>query len=106
MFALPHTVHVCSAKRAFSESLTRHNHQKYCAGISLSLSPMQGTGTSIDFLSPASAVARILIGLPQIINGGRFFDKTGNRVVTGSDTGSVFNGAGVRLLYDFPADQY
>ncbi|KAF6262287.1 NAD(P)-binding protein [Scenedesmus sp. NREL 46B-D3] len=41
---------------------------------------VKGTGSSIDYLNPASALARVLGGLPQIIYGGRFFDKEGNRV--------------------------
>ncbi|PRW58142.1 hypothetical protein C2E21_2861 [Chlorella sorokiniana] len=41
---------------------------------------VRGSGTSIEYLNPADATLRILRGLPQIINGGRFFDKEGNRV--------------------------
>jgi hypothetical protein len=62
---------------------------------------LQGTGSSIEYLNPASALARVLGRLPQIINGGRFFDKEGRRV-----TGARTNSAGVRLLYDFDAERY
>jgi hypothetical protein len=48
----------------------------------------------------------VLTGVPQIVNGGRFFDKEGNRVQPSSDGSAVFNRAGVRLLYDFPDDKY
>ena len=41
---------------------------------------MQGTNRSINFLSPPSAVLKVARGLPQILNGGRFFDKQGRRV--------------------------
>jgi hypothetical protein len=63
----------------------------------------QGTGSSIEYLNPASALGRVLGGLPQILNGGRFFDKDGRRVATG---GGRTNSAGVRLLYDFDAERY
>ena len=53
-------------------------------------------------MSPAAAVTRVVTGVPQIIRGGRFFDKNGNRVARDA----TFNDAGVRLLYDYPADQY
>jgi hypothetical protein len=66
----------------------------WCSGL-------QGSGSSIEYLNPASALARVLSGLPQIINGGRFFDKEGNRVA-----GVRTNSAGVRLLYDYDADRY
>lgn len=32
---------------------------------------VKGTGTSVEYLSPAIAVSRVLSGLPQILNGGR-----------------------------------
>jgi len=91
---------------------------------------LQGTGSSIDYLSPAAAVARVLTGVPQILNGGRFFDKDGNRMGSvrcssrgldhmaaagavampvagsGNDAHHEFNSAGVRLLYNYPADEY
>lgn len=63
---------------------------------------MQGTGGRIEYLNPLSAVGRVLTGVPQIINGGRFFDKQGNRV----QAAAAYNNAGVRLLYDFPNDEY
>lgn len=76
----------------------------------------QGTGSSIDFLTPLSAATRMLAGLPQIISGdGRFFDKDGQRQqLAGSGGGGAshaagapaFNDAGVRLLFDYPADKY
>ncbi|GAB4817879.1 hypothetical protein N2152v2_004925 [Parachlorella kessleri] len=45
---------------------------------------VQGTGGSVDYMSPADAFVRVLWGLPQIVNGGRFFDKEGNRVAAGT----------------------
>lgn len=62
--------------------------------------------TPIEFLTPLSAVGRVVTGVPQIVNGGRFFDKEGERVEPSGQRGAVFNRAGTRLLYDFPEDQY
>lgn len=50
--------------------------------------------SSIDFLTPADALARVLRGLPQIINGGRFFDKDGRRVAA---PGERYQENGVRV---------
>lgn len=58
---------------------------------------VQGTGTSIDFLSPVSAVLRVIAGAPEIISGGRFFDKNGDRV---AQQGQDFEENGVRKLYE------
>lgn len=55
---------------------------------------VQGSGTSIEYLNPADATLRILRGVPQIINGGRFFDKEGNRV---PQPGERYAPNGVRL---------
>lgn len=41
---------------------------------------VKGSGQSIEYLSPLSAVFKLLAGFPQIIRGGRFFDKNGDRV--------------------------
>lgn len=54
------------------------------ATVAASLVPrlraIEGSTSSIDYLSPVSAAVRVLGRIPQIINGGRFFDKAGNRV--------------------------
>lgn len=55
----------------------------------------RGTGQSIECLSPASAVFKVATGFPQIISGGRFFDKDGNRVRA---TGSRYQDNGVKLI--------
>lgn len=55
---------------------------------------VQGSGTSIDYLTPAGALLRILSGLPQIINGGRFFDREGRRV---EQAGEAYQENGVRV---------
>ncbi len=47
-------------------------------------------------------MARVLLGVPQIINGGRFFDKQGNR----ADTGRVYNASGARVLYEYDNTKY
>ena len=41
---------------------------------------VRGTGSSIDYLTPADALLRVLRGVPQIVSGGRFFDAEGRRV--------------------------
>jgi hypothetical protein len=58
---------------------------------------------NIEYLTPLSAVGRVVSGLPQILKGGRFFDKEGKRVPQAAD---AYNDAGVRLLYDFDSDRY
>lgn len=65
----------------------------------------QGLATPVEYLTPLGAVSRVMTGSPQIINGGRFFDKEGARVQPSSG-GSRFNSAGTRLLYDFAEDKY
>ncbi len=57
---------------------------------------MQGTNKSISFLSPLSAVSGVALGLPQILNGGRFFDREGQRV---QKAGMKYKENGVRLPY-------
>jgi len=57
---------------------------------------VQGTGNGVDYMSPADAFLRILKGVPQIINGGRFFDKEGNRVAA---DGAKYAANGVRQQY-------
>lgn len=57
-----------------------------------------GTQTSIEYLSPSSAFTRVVSGLPSILNGGRFFDKEGNRVVGTGD--ERFKANGVRVPYE------
>ena len=56
----------------------------------------QGSGSSIGYLTPLSSFGRVLLGVPQIISGGRFFDKEGNRVRTGD---AQYQDNGVRLPY-------
>ncbi len=61
----------------------------------------QGTNGSVDFLSPVTAVGRVLIGVPQIIGGGRFFDKEGDRVKAAE---ARYKGNGVRLQFSSVED--
>jgi chlorophyll(ide) b reductase len=66
--------------------------------VAASLAPrilaVQGTRKSISYLSPASAFLKVALGFPQIIQGGRFFDKNGNRVEV---SGNRYQENGVRL---------
>ena len=56
---------------------------------------IQGTGQSIECLSPPSAFVKVALGFPQIIAGGRFFDKEGNRVQV---NGNRYQENGVKIL--------
>lgn len=49
---------------------------------------------SIDFVTPVGAVGKVMKGLPQILQGGRFFDKEGKRV---RRPGAEYAENGVRL---------
>jgi hypothetical protein len=53
-------------------------------------------GRSIEYLTLGGAFKRMVLGVPQIINGGRFFDAQGERVV---EEGAAYKPNGVRLLY-------
>ncbi|KAL2609890.1 hypothetical protein R1flu_028463 [Riccia fluitans] len=57
---------------------------------------VEGSKQRIEALSPASAVLKVLTGFPQIISGGRFFDKDGNRVVV---AGKQYKDNGVEVLF-------
>lgn len=84
----------------------------------LLLCALQASYSSIDFLSPPVAAARVLGGIPQILLGGRFFDKHGARVAKtrsqhGEDDGNKTadtvvrcTESGARLVYDFPVEKY
>ena len=58
---------------------------------------LQGTGSSIEYLNPVSAVGRVLSRVPQIVRGGRFFDKQGRRV---AEAGQQYADNGVRQMYE------
>lgn len=60
------------------------------------LGVLQGSGQSIDFLTPATAFTRVVTGLPQILQGGRFFDKEGKRV---EHKGERYQPNGVRIPF-------
>mmetsp|Transcript_13664 Transcript_13664/g.26228 ORF Transcript_13664/g.26228 Transcript_13664/m.26228 type:complete len:389 (+) Transcript_13664:85-1251(+) len=68
--------------------------------VAASLAPkvrsISGNNGSIEFLTLPDAIRRMVTGLPQIINGGRFFDKQGDRVRV---EGDEYKENGVRLLY-------
>eukprot|EP00193_Tetraselmis_chui_P006951 CAMPEP_0177764678 /NCGR_PEP_ID=MMETSP0491_2-20121128/7538_1 /TAXON_ID=63592 /ORGANISM="Tetraselmis chuii, Strain PLY429" /LENGTH=327 /DNA_ID=CAMNT_0019280879 /DNA_START=291 /DNA_END=1274 /DNA_ORIENTATION=- len=57
---------------------------------------MQERCGSVEFLTPADALRRVATGFPSIIQGGRFFDKEGNRVV---QPGQRYKPNGVRSQY-------
>ena len=63
---------------------------------------ISGSGTSIDYLNPVSAVLRVISGVPQIFGGGRFFDKNGARVM---QKGRKYKVNGVCQLYDSNDDR-
>lgn len=74
--------------------------------VAASLAPkvrsISGNNGSIEFLTLPDAIRRMVTGLPQIINGGRFFDKQGDRVRV---EGDEYKENGVRLLYRNPVKE-
>ena len=58
---------------------------------------VSGRSTSIEYLSPLSAITRVVSGLPLILHGGKYFDRDGNRVV--GETGK-YKTNGVRVPYE------
>ena len=67
------------------------------ADVVVKVRAVSGTNTSIEFLTLPDAVKRVVLGVPQILGGGRFFDKDGNRVTR---DGERYKENGTRLLYD------
>lgn len=63
---------------------------------------VSGTNGSLEYLSLPDAFRRVVTGVPQIINGGRFFDKEGNRV---PERGVKYQENGVRKWYEVPAEE-
>ena len=57
---------------------------------------VRGSGEAVEYLSPVSAVWRVVSGVPQIVQGGRFFDGNGERVKL---PGNVYASNGVRQPY-------
>lgn len=62
---------------------------------------LQGANQSIDYLSPVSAFIRVIGGVPQILFGGRFFNKDGTRA--GAEQ---YKSNGVRILYEIDEEKY
>jgi len=57
---------------------------------------MQEACGAVEYLTPGDAFRRVATGFPQIINGGRFFDKDGNRV---AKPGQSYQTNGVRSQF-------
>jgi NAD(P)-dependent dehydrogenase (short-subunit alcohol dehydrogenase family) len=53
--------------------------------------------SAVEFLTLQDAVFRVVFGVPQILNGGKFFDGDGVRVAR---EGELYKPNGVRLLYE------
>lgn len=64
---------------------------------------LNGTRQNIEFLKPFTAVSRVIVGIPQILFGGRFFGKNGERIE--SETGR-YKSNGVRILYEIDDEKY
>lgn len=62
---------------------------------------LHGTNHSVDYLNPVSALIRVVTGAPQILFGGRFFNKDGTRSGT-----QHYKSNGVRILYQIDEDKY
>lgn len=91
-----HAAAANSIRRALQPSSPRSQRFASCRGLPrTSRAPFHPTANRPAPAAPHSFTAlRILRGLPQIINGGRFFDKDGNRVVL---PGERYATNGVRL---------
>jgi hypothetical protein len=81
------------AARRFFNALAEEP-ETVAAALAQRIRGVQGSGGSVDYLTPADAAFRVLSSVPQIINGGRFFDKEGNRV---QRPGEEYSPDGVRL---------
>ena len=53
--------------------------------------------SAVEFLTLPNAVFSVVTGVPQILGGGRFFDRHGNRVAV---EGEAYKPNGVRMLYE------
>ena len=53
--------------------------------------------SAVEFLTLPDAVFRVVTGVPQILGGGRFFDRHGNRVAV---EGEAYKPNGVRMMYE------
>lgn len=67
------------------------------AALAPKVRDITGTGRSVEYLTLPDAVRRMATGVPQIVQGGRFFDKDGERVE--ADAKSAYKPNGTRLLY-------
>jgi hypothetical protein len=52
----------------------------------------------VEYLTPLSALGRVAAGVPAILNGGRFFDRAGERVQC---PGERYASNGVRLAFEY-----
>ena len=66
------------------------------AALVPSILNIEGSGQSIEYLSPLSAVTRLMSGFPQIFKGGRFFDERGDRVLM---DGCKYQENGVKVMF-------
>eukprot|EP00250_Pteridium_aquilinum_P011520 c20124_g1_i1 orf=22-1020(+) len=66
------------------------------AALVPSILNVEGAGQSIEYLSPATALMKMLVGFPQIFKGGRFFDEKGDRVQA---DGCQYQHNGVKVLF-------
>lgn len=57
---------------------------------------VEGSGQSIEYLSPVSAAMKLLVGFQQIFRGGRFFDEKGDRVKV---DGCRYQQNGVKVMF-------
>jgi hypothetical protein len=62
----------------------------------LQVRDITGTGRSVEYLTLPNAVFRMVTGVPQIVRGGRFFDRDGTRV---QEAAATYKTNGTRLLY-------
>lgn len=64
---------------------------------------LNGTSQNIEFLTPLTSISRVILGIPQILFGGRFFGKNGDRI---ENKAEKYKSNGVRILYEIDDDKY
>lgn len=83
-----------AARRAFNA--LAEEPETVAADLVPRIRSLRSRGGSLDYMSPADAALRMLRRLPQVLGGGRFFDRDGNRVAA---PGERYAANGVRQQF-------
>lgn len=81
-----------SARRFFNA--LAEEPETVAAGLVPQIRGLSSRDASVDYLTPFGAVRKVVKGMPQILQGGNFFDKEGNRV---RQPGAEYAENGVRV---------